>query len=404
MILDPAAVMSLAVRCAPEAAPQTLLAIARVESGLNPLAVGVNGKAPVAQPRSEAEAAALAARLIAQGTNVDLGLAQINSANLTRLGLSLASVFDPCRNLAAAATLLKSDYQAVRLTLSDEQQAVRAALSLYNTGNRRAGFHNGYVARVAAAARARGPSPALSSQRAPDRHPPPDRRPGTSSATSAARLSSYVAGYGLRLLPVLQSPAQLRAEYGPDLAEEIIANCGVEIAFAPKELKVARDLSKRLGFYTYAGRARSRPAGLSAGRRSQTESDQRRALMMPQELIQMPSDQLLALRAGLPPARGRKIVYWRERELASRVVPPPKVAPRPLAAVPPGPDDAAAAPNGDVHSPASLKDDDLRLTPPFAAELEPLPPNGGSPAQMKAFADQQFEMQAGRSQAWSRGR
>ena len=38
-----------------------------------------------------------------------------------------------------------------------------------------------------------------------------------------------------RLLPVLQSPAQLRAEYGQDLAEEIIANCGVEIAFAPKE-------------------------------------------------------------------------------------------------------------------------------------------------------------------------
>jgi hypothetical protein len=29
-------------------------------------------------------------------------------------------------------------------------------------------------------------------------------------------------------LPVLQSPAQLRAEYGPDLAEEIIANCGVQ--------------------------------------------------------------------------------------------------------------------------------------------------------------------------------
>ncbi len=69
---------------------------------------------------------------------------------------------------------------------------------------------------------------------------------------------SYVAGYGLRLLPVLQSPAQLRAEYGPDLAEEIMANCGVEIAFAPKELKIAQDLSERLGYWTYLGRSNSR--------------------------------------------------------------------------------------------------------------------------------------------------
>ena len=95
---------------------------------------------------------------------------------------------------------------------------------------------------------------------------------------------SFVAGYGLRMLAVLQSPSQLRAEYGPDLAEEIVANCGVEIAFTPKELKIAQELSARLGDYTYEGRSRSRPSGLSSGRRSQTESEQRRALMLPQEL------------------------------------------------------------------------------------------------------------------------
>ncbi|HUO22610.1 MAG TPA: TraM recognition domain-containing protein [Caulobacteraceae bacterium] len=59
--------------------------------------------------------------------------------------------------------------------------------------------------------------------------------------------------------------AQLRAEYGADLAEEIMANCGIEIAFAPKELKVAQDLSERLGTWTYAGRSKSRPALFSSG-------------------------------------------------------------------------------------------------------------------------------------------
>ena len=72
--------------------------------------------------------------------------------------------------------------------------------------------------------------------------------------------SPIVAGYGLRLLPVLQSPAQLRAEYGPDQAQEIIANCAADIAFSPKELKVAQDLSERLGAYTYKARSQSRPS------------------------------------------------------------------------------------------------------------------------------------------------
>lgn len=136
---------------------------------------------------------------------------------------------------------------------------------------------------------------------------------------------SFVAGYGLRMLAVLQSPSQLRAEYGPDLADEIVANCGVEIAFTPKELKIAQELSARLGDYTYEGRSLSRPSGLSSGRRSQTASEQRRALMLPQELLQMPKDQLLVLRAGIPPIRGRKLVYHRDRAFTSRLRPAPEI-------------------------------------------------------------------------------
>lgn len=136
---------------------------------------------------------------------------------------------------------------------------------------------------------------------------------------------SFVAGYGLRLLAVLQSPAQLRAEYGPDLAEEIMTNCGVEVAFAPKDLKTAQELSARLGYYTYGAHSKSRPTGFASGRRSTTESEQRRALMLPQELAQLPSDQLIVLRAGIPPVRGRKIVYYKNKAFQARLLPPPEV-------------------------------------------------------------------------------
>ncbi len=198
---------------------------------------------------------------------------------------------------------------------------------------------------------------------------------------------SYVAGYGIRLLPVLQSPAQLRAEYGPDLAEEIMANCGVEIAFAPKELKVAQDLSERLGYWTYQGRSRNRPSGLSGGHRSVSESDQRRALMMPQELIQMPSDRLIVLRAGMPPVRGRKIVYWRERAFARRVLAPPEV--KPHAGFADGGTVAYAPPLAPASTKGADDMDDLRLTLPEleAAGLEPWPAEGATEAEVEAWVD-----------------
>ncbi len=67
-------------------------------------------------------------------------------------------------------------------------------------------------------------------------------------ASVIASAFSYVAGYGIRLLPVIQSRSQLRGVYGEHVADEIVANCGVEVAFTPKELRVANELSERIGY------------------------------------------------------------------------------------------------------------------------------------------------------------
>jgi type IV secretion system protein VirD4 len=117
---------------------------------------------------------------------------------------------------------------------------------------------------------------------------------------------SYVAGYGLRLVPVIQSRSQLRAIYGPDVTDEIIANCGLEVVFTPKELKVANELSERLGFFTMNVKSRSRTIHGLLANRSISESDQRRALLLPQELMQLPKNELLLLRAGIPQFEGAR--------------------------------------------------------------------------------------------------
>ncbi|HEX7943714.1 MAG TPA: type IV secretory system conjugative DNA transfer family protein, partial [Phenylobacterium sp.] len=202
-----------------------------------------------------------------------------------------------------------------------------------------------------------------------------------------ARSFAYVAGYGLRLLPVLQSPAQLRAEFGPDVTEEILTNCAVEVAFAPKELRLAGELSDRLGFTTVRSPSRSRPTGLSRGQRSVSESEQRRALLLPQELSQLPEDDLIVLKAGLPPIRGRKIRYFREPAFKDRVIRPPVVAPLPPHPAEPAPQ----LPTPSAADPLTLE----AIVPALAAEgLEPIPEQGATPGEVEAWVERYIDATA----------
>lgn len=155
-MLDLAVVLALAARCAPDVSPPTLAALAYAESRFDPLAIGVNGARPIRQPTSRQEAIRTARRLIESGANIDLGLAQINSSNLGWLSLSIPDAFDPCRNLTAAATVLRAGFRPVSDQPNDRQHALRVALSRYNTGHPDRGFRNGYVSRVEASGRRLG--------------------------------------------------------------------------------------------------------------------------------------------------------------------------------------------------------------------------------------------------------
>lgn len=167
-MMAPAALAALIAACAPNVHPDTMAAVVRVESRGEPLALNVNklSRQP-AKPRSVEEAAATARRYIARGHSVDLGLAQINSKNLRALGLSIEQVLDPCSNLRAGGRILSEAYRRAATAAAGEQEALREALSTYNTGSPVRGFLNGYVAKyyrepVAAPAPAPAPVPVVS--------------------------------------------------------------------------------------------------------------------------------------------------------------------------------------------------------------------------------------------------
>jgi type IV secretion system protein VirB1 len=134
--------------CAHNVAPQTIAAIIHVESGGNQYALGING--PIknrCHPQSAQEAAFLARYYISKGFSVDLGLMQINSKNLRRLGYSIDEILEPRTNITAGAYILSKNYAGAAKRFGPGQVALSAALSAYNTGNYEQGFKNGYVAK-----------------------------------------------------------------------------------------------------------------------------------------------------------------------------------------------------------------------------------------------------------------
>ena len=202
-------------------------------------------------------------------------------------------------------------------------------------------------------------------------------------ASVLASAFSYVAGYGIRLLPVIQSRSQLRGVYGEHLADEIVANCGVEVAFTPKELRVANELSDRIGYVGQESVTRSLTIHGLLANRSKSISEQRRALLLPQELMQFPTDRLLLLRGGIPPIIGTKIFYYKSRFFKKRAFPPPVVPThekrvRPTMAPPPFRDMTDEEAEGNPAHP--LMQDDIRTEdyPSFCADLLTLDRHGNA--------------------------
>lgn len=154
MIHEVAAIIALAHQCAPEIATEALVPLVVTESGGDDLSINVN-KGPRVRAATVAEGAALVRRYMVAGYTVDVGLAQINSANFARLGITVEQAFEPCTNLHLASSVLQAGYGLASRHYSG-LDAISAAYSLYNTGTLTRGFRNGYVARVWSSASAMG--------------------------------------------------------------------------------------------------------------------------------------------------------------------------------------------------------------------------------------------------------
>ena len=143
--------------------------------------------------------------------------------------------------------------------------------------------------------------------------------------TSAA---AFLAGYNLRLLTVVQAMSQLDAVYGDKEARTFATNHGLQILYAPREQRDADEYSAMLGHFTEratsCGRSRSF-SGHASSTVSRNESEQRRALLLPQEFKELGSERLVVIVENCKPILGEKIRYHRDKAFTPRLLPAPAV-------------------------------------------------------------------------------
>ena len=135
---------------------------------------------------------------------------------------------------------------------------------------------------------------------------------------------AFMAGYGLKAFLIAQSLNQIEKAYGANNA--ILDNCHVRVSFATNDERTAKRISDALGTATemramknYAGHRLSPWLGHLMVSRTETA----RALLTPGEIMQLPPDDEIVMAAGVHPIRARKVRYYRDRRLTSRIQDPP---------------------------------------------------------------------------------
>lgn len=134
------ALASVLARCAPAVGRVTMSAVVAYESGDQPYAIGDNTARRAYFPSARQDAIRLAAALLAEGHDLDLGYAQVNVANVRAFGLGLDGAFDPCTNVWVASRILRADYARAARRYGFGQVALAHALSAYNSGGFFAGL------------------------------------------------------------------------------------------------------------------------------------------------------------------------------------------------------------------------------------------------------------------------
>lgn len=139
-----------------------------------------------------------------------------------------------------------------------------------------------------------------------------------------AQAVSYMAGYNMRLLTIIQNKSQLEDVYGKAGALTLLSNHALMVMYAPSPTvqSDAQEYSEMLGYETV--KSRSRTSSMQSS--STSTSDQRRALMLPQEIRELGQTREIVSLENCKPILCDKIRYYEDPNFTCRAhLPPPSI-------------------------------------------------------------------------------
>jgi type IV secretion system protein VirD4 len=151
-----------------------------------------------------------------------------------------------------------------------------------------------------------------------------DEFPAIGRIEILAKSVGFLAGYNLRLVPIIQSLSQLASIYGEKDARTFVTNHACQVIFAPREQQDANEYSQMLGTYTAKALSTgmSQPRGWGQARQASTSSnisDHARPLLLPQELKELgPTRQIVTL-SNTKPILCDKAFFYLDPVLVNRL-------------------------------------------------------------------------------------
>ena len=141
---------------------------------------------------------------------------------------------------------------------------------------------------------------------------------------------SFLAGYNIKVMLVMQSKSQLDSPDSFGSGNTVIESCKIRTVFTPQDPATAQWISDALGPKTEVHQQMTFTGHRLAfwlGHIMVSDQESARPLLDPAEICKLPAEDCIVLVAGFPPFRVKRLQYYREADFAGRAELPPLILP-----------------------------------------------------------------------------
>ncbi len=133
---------------------------------------------------------------------------------------------------------------------------------------------------------------------------------------------AYFRGYKVRLFLIIQDTEQLKGIYEESGMNSFLSNSTYRVTFAANNVETANLISQLIGNKTVTQESQNKPRffDLNPASRSLHVSETQRALLLPQEVINLPREEQILLIEASPPIKSKKIIYYKDKFFTKKLL------------------------------------------------------------------------------------